>query len=127
MAYSPLAQGLLSAHYSSTNRPGGMRSMRPSFSPQNLDPAEDLLGALRDVARHQATPAQVALAWLIRRPHVVVIPGASSVAQLESNVAAADLELTDDDDHRLTEASDRFHPVTGLGAIPACRGRRLPI
>jgi aryl-alcohol dehydrogenase-like predicted oxidoreductase len=127
VAYSPLAQGLLSARYSSTNRPGRMRSMRPLFSPENLDIAEDLLGALREIAsKHQATPAQVALAWLIRRPHVVVIPGASSVAQLESNVAAADLDLTDDDDHRLTDASDRFHPVTGLGAIPGLLKSHLP-
>jgi aryl-alcohol dehydrogenase-like predicted oxidoreductase len=127
VAYSPLAQGLLSGRYSSTNRPGRMRSMRPLFSPENLDRAGDLSRALREIAsKHQAMPAQVALAWLIRRPHVVVIPGASSVAQLESNVAAADLDLTDDDDHRLAETSDRFHPVTGLGAVPGLLKSHLP-
>ena len=76
--------------------------MKPLFLPKNLDLAEDLLGVLRDVAgTHDAKPAQVALAWLIRQPNVIVIPGASSVAQLEFNAAAADLELTDDDDQRL--------------------------
>jgi aryl-alcohol dehydrogenase-like predicted oxidoreductase len=44
----------------------------------------------------------VALAWLIRKPNVVAIPGASNVRQLEENVAAADIELTDDDDGRLS-------------------------
>jgi aryl-alcohol dehydrogenase-like predicted oxidoreductase len=128
IAYSPLGQGLLSGRYSSTNRPGGMRAMRPLVRPQNLDLAEELLDVLRDVAaKHDAKPAQVALAWLIRRPHVIVIPGASSVAQLEFNAAAADLELTDEDDQRLGDASDRFQPLTGLGAVPALVRTRLPL
>jgi aryl-alcohol dehydrogenase-like predicted oxidoreductase len=128
IAYSPLAQGLLSGRYSATTRPGGMRAMRPLFLPQNLDLAAELLDALREVAgRHDAKPAQVALAWLLRRPNVVVIPGASSVEQLEFNAAAADLQLTDDDDRQLSEASDRFQPLTGLGAIPAILKTRLPI
>ena len=67
---------------------------------------------------HDATPAQVALAWLIRRPNVVAIPGASSIEQLERNVEAADLELTDDDDAWLTDESDRFEPIRGPAAIP---------
>jgi aryl-alcohol dehydrogenase-like predicted oxidoreductase len=128
IAYSPLAQGLLSGRYSSAKRPGGMRAMRTLFLPRNLDLAQDLLGVLRDVAAaHDAEPAQVALAWLIRRPNVIVIPGASSVAQLEFNAAAADLELTDEDDKRLSEASDRFHPISGLGALPDLVRTRLPL
>jgi aryl-alcohol dehydrogenase-like predicted oxidoreductase len=50
---------------------------------------------------------------------VVAIPGASSVAQLESNVAAADLELSEDDDALLTGAADRFQPRTGPSTFPA--------
>ena len=62
-----------------------------------------LVEALREIAaRHGATPAQVALAWLIRKPNVVAIPGASSVKQVEENVAAADVELTDDEAERLS-------------------------
>ncbi len=128
MAYSPLAQGLLSGGYSSTKRPRGMRAVRPLFLPQNLDLAQDLLDVLRDVATsHGATPAQVALAWVIRHPNVVVIPGASSVAQLESNAAAADLRLTDDDVTRLGAAGDRFRPLMGIGAVPAVARTLLPI
>jgi aryl-alcohol dehydrogenase-like predicted oxidoreductase len=62
-----------------------------------------VVDALGEIGRqHNATGAQVALAWLIRKPNVVAIPGASSLRQLEENVAAADVELSDDEDARLT-------------------------
>ena len=119
IAYSPLAQGFLSGRYDTTNAPGGIRALNPYFLPENLARGTALLGALRDVAKaHDVKPAQVALAWLVRRPNVVAIPGASSVAQLEANASAADLDLTDDEDARLTQTSDAFHPEEGLGTIP---------
>jgi len=81
---------------------------------------------LREIAKaHDASPAQVALAWVIRRPNVVAIPGASKVSQLESNAAAADLDLTDEEDARLTEASDRFVPKSGAAALPDLVRARL--
>ncbi|GAC1477579.1 MAG: hypothetical protein NVS1B12_12990 [Acidimicrobiales bacterium] len=49
---------------------------------------------------------------------MVAIPGASSVSQLESNAAAADIELTDDQDARLTASSDAVHPTSGAAAMP---------
>jgi aryl-alcohol dehydrogenase-like predicted oxidoreductase len=119
IAYSPLAQGFLSARYSADHRPSGMRAVGSLFLPENLDRGAPLLAALRDIAKvHDATAAQVALAWVLRRPNVVAIPGASSVAQLESNAAAADLELSDEEDARLTGASDAFEPVVGPAALP---------
>jgi len=54
----------------------------------------------------------VALAWLIHLPGVVAIPGASSVEQLEFNVAAADLELSAESRDALTEAARAFRPVS---------------
>lgn len=127
IAYSPLAQGFLSGRYDGTNTPGGVRSSNSLFLPENIERAKPLLTALREIATaHEATPAQVALAWVIRRPNVVAIPGASSVAQLEANAAAADLELTDDDDHRLTAASDRFEPISGGPAVARMLKARLP-
>ncbi|MDQ6838576.1 MAG: aldo/keto reductase [Actinomycetota bacterium] len=127
IAYSPLAQGLLSGRYTASNPPGGVRATNPLFLPENLERAAGLLGSLRSVAAaHGATPSQVALAWLVRRPNVVVIPGASSVAQLESNAAAADLELSDDEDGELTAASDAFRPRTGASAVPDLVRARLP-
>jgi aryl-alcohol dehydrogenase-like predicted oxidoreductase len=103
IAYSPLAQGLLSGRYLDT-APRNFRRLRPEFSASSRARLRPLIDALNEIAtRHGASAAQVALAWLIRKPNVVVIPGASSVRQVEENVAAADLELTDDEDASLGE------------------------
>jgi aryl-alcohol dehydrogenase-like predicted oxidoreductase len=126
IAYSPLAQGLLSGRFDGTRTPKGTRSGNALFLPDNIKRASELLGVLRSVAKsHQATPAQVALAWLIRRPNVVAIPGASSLSQLESNAAAADLDLTESEDAELTAASDGFHPEVGRSAALQMLKRRL--
>jgi aryl-alcohol dehydrogenase-like predicted oxidoreductase len=90
------------------------------FLEENLARGHELLNTLRSLAKtHDATPAQVALAWVIRRQNVVAIPGASSVDQLVRNAEAADLNLTDDEDAELTAASDQFKPLAGLAAAPA--------
>lgn len=126
IAYSPLAQGLLSGRWSPSERPrNGVRRANPLFLTENLERATELLATLAEVARaHDATPAQVALAWVIRRPNTVAIPGARTVAQLEANVAAADLELSDDDDAALSAASDAFRPLTLPAAVAS--GLRRP-
>lgn len=127
IAYSPLAQGLLSGRYDRVNRPANrVRAANPLFLPENLDRAGELIGVLREVADvHGAAPAQIALAWVIRHPAVTAIPGASSVEQLESNVAAAEIELSDAEHAALSAASDRFRPVTGRAALPAIVRNRL--
>jgi len=129
VAYSPLAKGLLSGRYDATNLPKNpARANEMLFLADNVVAAQDLIETLRTVAkRHDATPSQVALAWVISHDNVVAIPGASSVAQLESNVAAADLELTADEIAQLTAASDLFNPVrgaTGAAKLVAQRVRR---
>jgi aryl-alcohol dehydrogenase-like predicted oxidoreductase len=113
IAYSPLAQGLLGGKYGVDNRPGGIRAVNPLFGTENLRRIEPLLQTLRDVASEvDAKPAQVALAWLISLPGVVAIPGASSVEQLEFNVAAADIELSISARDALTSAARAFQPVS---------------
>ena len=127
MAYSPLAQGLLSGRYGPGHRPtGGIRATNAMFLPENMAAAGPLLDLLRDVgSAHDASPAQIALAWLVHFPNVVAIPGASSVAQVESNAAAADIRLTDEQHSALTAAAEAFHPTTGMSAIPGLvRARR---
>jgi len=121
IAYSPLAQGLLSGRYDRDHRPTNrVRSANPLFLPDNLERADGLISALREIAdAHSATPAQIALAWVIHHPAVAAIPGASSVQQLESNVAAADIDLRDGEFAALQAASDRFQPITGAAALPA--------
>jgi aryl-alcohol dehydrogenase-like predicted oxidoreductase len=105
MAYSPLAQGLLSGRYQQAP-PRNFRRMRRGFSAESRQRVQPLIDALGEIgSRHSATNAQVALAWLIRKPNVVAIPGASSVRQLEENVAAADIDLDDEEDARLSALS----------------------
>jgi aryl-alcohol dehydrogenase-like predicted oxidoreductase len=112
IAYSPLAQGLLSGGYGPGNRPGGIRALNTLFDIENLRRAEPLLQTLRDLAREtDAKPTQVALAWLIALPGVVAIPGASNIEQLESNVAAVDIELSAESRNALTDAARAFRPV----------------
>jgi aryl-alcohol dehydrogenase-like predicted oxidoreductase len=90
-----------------------VRALNRLFGTENLRRIEPLLQTLRDVAADvQAQPAQVALAWLISLPGVVAIPGASSVEQLEFNVAAADVELSVDSRDALTDAARRFRPTS---------------
>src|ERR1700749_813820 len=113
IAYSPLAQGLLGGKYGVNNRPGGVRAINSLFGTENLRRIEPLLQTLRDVAAQvDAKPAQVALSWLISQPNVVAIPGASSVEQLEFNVAAADIDLSEDSRTALADAALDFHPVS---------------
>jgi aryl-alcohol dehydrogenase-like predicted oxidoreductase len=109
----PLGHGLLSGRYGEGRTPTDIvRRMNSLFRTRNLQRAAPLLRALREIAdRHAATPAQVALAWLIHHENVVAIPGARTVAQLEENVAAADLELTADEHARLTRHADRFEAI----------------
>jgi aryl-alcohol dehydrogenase-like predicted oxidoreductase len=101
IAYSPLGQGLLSGKYQRTT-PTNLRRARPEFSAESRLRLEPLIAAIGEIgARHGATSAQVSLAWLIRKPNVVAIPGASNVKQLEENVAASDIELSDEEAARL--------------------------
>lgn len=127
IAYSPLAQGLLSGKFDAEHRPANrVRSLNPLFLPESLRRAQPLIDTLRAVAdAHDATPSQVALAWTIHRPEVVAIPGASSVAQLESNAAAAEIALTGDEWTALNAASERFRPVGGLSAAAEILGQQV--
>jgi len=130
IAYSPLAQGLLSGRYSAANPPSGrVRRINPLFLPVNLERAERLLATLREVAdAHDVSMSQAALAYLVHHPGVVAIPGASSVAQVESNAAAGDIELRDDEVAALAAVARDFEPITGRHAVgpllSAARKRR---
>ena len=124
VAYSPLAQGALSGRYRPGSGPGGVRRVNPLFTEEGLQAAAPVVGALREIAAgRKVTPSQVALAYLISQPRVVVIPGAKSVAQLEANVAAADIQLGDDELLALRRASDLFR-LSSVRAGLQMLGRR---
>jgi len=108
IAYSPLGQGLLSGRYLD-QAPTNFRRFLPDFRGSNRSKVAPLVAALGEIAeRHGATRSQVALAWLVRKPNVVAIPGASSLRQVEENASAADLQLSDDE-------SERLGSLPGLG------------
>ena len=105
IAYSPLGQGALSGKYQDAP-PKNFRRTRGNFSAAGRARSRPLIDALREIGvGHGATAAQIALAWLIRKPNVVAIPGASSVRQLEENAAAGDIELSDEESALLDSLS----------------------
>jgi aryl-alcohol dehydrogenase-like predicted oxidoreductase len=101
IAYSPLGQGLLSGKYQDA-APRNFRRVRPDFRASTRTRLKPLISALKDIgSKHGATASQVALAWLISKPNVIAIPGASSLRQAEENAAAGDLVLSADEVERL--------------------------
>jgi len=115
VAYSPLAQGLLADGLAEpVPRPRGVRRASPLFRPDTRRRLAPLSAVLHEIAAaHGATPAQVALAWVIGHPNTIAIPGARTIAQLEENAAAADLALAE-------------HEVASLSAEAAIFAGRLP-
>lgn len=107
IAFSPLGQGLLAGDH--RPRRNSARLLRRLLGSAHAGHLARVREAVREVAAaHDATMAQVALAWLISHPNVVAIPGARTIEQLESNVRAADLELTLDERTRLSAAADEL-------------------
>jgi aryl-alcohol dehydrogenase-like predicted oxidoreductase len=112
IAYSPLSQGILTGKFHGDSearaRLSGPRKMMKQFKPAGLEKTQPLIDGLKEVAsRHDASAAQVSLAWTIRRfgSTVVAIPGASSVSQAESNAAAMRVELSEEEIAKLDELS----------------------
>jgi aryl-alcohol dehydrogenase-like predicted oxidoreductase len=99
--YSPLGKGFLTGKIdeSATFDKTDFRSQIPRFAPEALKANQalvDLLGKI--AARKKATPAQIALAWLLaQKPWIVPIPGTTKLARLEENIGAVAVELTPDD------------------------------
>src|SRR4029077_988617 len=88
---------------------GDMRRNDPRFSGAAYERNLALVDAVADIAaQHSATPAQLALAWLLHQgDDVIPIPGTKRRSRLAENVAAADLRLSDDDLRRLQEVAPR--------------------
>ncbi|TVR09144.1 MAG: aldo/keto reductase [Phormidium sp. GEM2.Bin31] len=106
LAYSPLAQGLLTGKYTASNSPSGGRKMDAKFSAKGLQRIEPLLGMLRELGqKYEKTPAQVALNWLIGEGGVIPIPGAKTAQQAQDNAGALGWELSSEDWIRLEQAS----------------------
>ncbi|MEL7142431.1 MAG: aldo/keto reductase [Cyanobacteria bacterium J06631_9] len=104
LAYSPLAQGLLTGKYSvaSDLQPAGARRLDPKFSKKGLQKIEPVLASLQSIGEaHGKTQVQVALNWLISKGKVVPIPGAKNARQAEQNAGALGWEITETEREQL--------------------------
>jgi aryl-alcohol dehydrogenase-like predicted oxidoreductase len=98
VAYSPLGRGFLTGAIRRPDdlAPSDWRRENPRFSPGNLEANLRLVDAVAAMAQAKGcTPAQLALAWLLRHGNVVPIPGVRSIERLEEDVAAVEVTLTD--------------------------------
>lgn len=98
LAYSPLAQGLLTGKYTMINPPTGARSFDKRFQTAGLIKLQPVLDKLNELGeKYSKTPAQVALNWLICQPGVIPIPGIKTAAQVDQNAGAMGWELSEID------------------------------
>jgi aryl-alcohol dehydrogenase-like predicted oxidoreductase len=108
VAYSPLGRGFLSGRFQSPDdlEEDDFRRRNPRFQGENFERNLELVERVREIAEEKgATPAQLALAWVLAQGEdIVPIPGTAHRERVEENVAAADVHLTDDDDERIEAA-----------------------
>jgi aryl-alcohol dehydrogenase-like predicted oxidoreductase len=113
--FSPLGRGFLTGAINETTTFGGNdnRASLPRFTPQALKANRPMVDLLAKVGEQKgATPAQIALAWLLaQKPWIVPIPGAAKLSRLEENIAAAAIELTRDELGRIDAAASRIAVV----------------
>ena len=110
--FSPLGKGFLTgtigkdAHFEKND----FRNIVPRFTAENLAANQILIGLLNKTATEkQATPAQIALAWILaQKPWIVPIPGTTKLRRLEENMGAAHLELTREELNRINAAVDKI-------------------
>src|ERR1700751_4788115 len=114
--FSPLGKGFLTGKISEDTKfdKGDFRNIVPRFNPENRKANQavvDLIGKFAE--QKKATPAQIALAWLLaQKPWMVPIPGTTKLHRLEENIGAAAIELTPDDLTQLASAASKI-PVQG--------------
>ena len=120
VAYSPLGRGFLTGalREGTTFEAGDFRQSLPRFSPEALRHNQILVERLGEIAvRHHATPAQVALAWLLaKRPFVVPIPGTTRKERLDENIGALSLALSPQD----------LEEINALSVATPVHGDRYP-
>jgi len=110
--YSPLGRGFLTGkmNANTTFDSSDFRNMLPRFTPEARKANQALIDLLGDIAaRKKATPAQIALAWLLaQKPWIVPIPGTTKLKRLEENIGAAEIELTSDDLRDIENAASKI-------------------
>ena len=112
VAYSPLGKGFLTGKIdaNTTFDSSDFRSTLPRFTPEALKANQELINLLDRIAeRKRATPAQIALTWvLVQKPWIVPIPGTTKLHRLEENIGAVSIELTPADLRDIDEATSQI-------------------
>jgi aryl-alcohol dehydrogenase-like predicted oxidoreductase len=110
--FSPLGKGFLTGKIDAETKfdSTDFRSIVPRFTPENRKANQALVNVISSFAEQKkATPAQIALAWLLaKKPWIVPIPGTTKLARLEENLGALTVELTPDDVRALEDASSKI-------------------
>jgi aryl-alcohol dehydrogenase-like predicted oxidoreductase len=110
--YSPLGKGFLTGKIDQNAKfdSSDFRSTLPRFTPEALKANQALIDLLSRIAkRKNATPAQIALAWLLaQNPWIVPIPGTTKLQRLKENIGAVDIQLTPDDLREMDSASSKI-------------------
>ena len=116
VSYSPLGRGYLTGKIdeNATFASSDIRSRNPRFTPEAIKANRAVVDLLERIAAQKgATPAQIALAWLLaQKPWIVPIPGSRKLERLEENIGAVDVELTSDD---LREIDNVMSQITVVG------------
>ena len=111
--YSPLGRGFLTGKMDEHTKldPTDFRSTLPRFTPEARKANQALVDLLCKIAAgKKATPAQIALAWLLaQKPWIVPIPGTTKLNRLEENIGAAAIQLTPDDLRDVESAASKIH------------------
>jgi aryl-alcohol dehydrogenase-like predicted oxidoreductase len=110
--YSPLGKGFLTGKMDENTKLGSsdFRSTLPRFTPEAMKANQALVDLLGKIAqRKKATPAQIALAWLLaQKPWIVPIPGTTKLARLDENIGSLAVELTPDDLREIESAASKI-------------------
>ncbi|MBD3881191.1 aldo/keto reductase [Phormidium tenue FACHB-886] len=110
LAYSPLAQGLLTGKYTpETTHPTGARRLDPRFSQKGLEKLAPAIATLKEIGENYGkTPAQVALNWLIAQGNVIPIPGAKNAEQVQMNAGALNWSMTEAERERIDRVTQEW-------------------
>ena len=127
VAFSPMANGLLTGAYGKDSRFDprlDYRSAMPQFTPEAAEQNRALLELLRDLAeRKRATPAQISLAWMLcKKPYIVPIPGSRKVERMRENAGAAEVVLSPAEVEALDKALDTI-PMSAVFGGTAAKSR----
>jgi len=127
--FAPLGKGFLTATIDTnqTFAKNDTRSRQPRFSKESMKTNQGLVDLVKMIAAEKdATPAQIALAWVMaQKPFIVPIPGSRKLSRIEENIKAADIELTIEELARIRETLDKLELVSDRWDPNSANAKRI--